>query len=102
MRALWALPGGHACATNQVLYHLGDPGIEWDLLPWMRKHRMPLMAYCPLGEGRLLFDRKLAAIAARQGATAAQRVVKGCDHGAHYGFWPIGARRVGVNASWAW
>jgi diketogulonate reductase-like aldo/keto reductase len=72
MRALWALPGGRACATNQVLYHLGDRGIEWDLLPWMRMHRMPLMAYCPLGEGRLLSDRKLAAIAARQGATAAQ------------------------------
>jgi diketogulonate reductase-like aldo/keto reductase len=72
MRELWALPGGRACATNQVLYHLGERGIEWDLLPWMRKHRIPVMAYCPLGEGRLLADRKLAAIAARQGATPAQ------------------------------
>jgi diketogulonate reductase-like aldo/keto reductase len=72
MRELWALPGGQACATNQVLYHLGERGIEWDLLPWMKKHRMPVMAYCPLGEGRLVSDRKLAAIAAQQGATPAQ------------------------------
>jgi diketogulonate reductase-like aldo/keto reductase len=72
MRELWALPGGHECATNQVLYHLGERGIEWELLPWMRRQRMPVMAYCPLGEGRLLADRDLAAIAARRGATPAQ------------------------------
>jgi diketogulonate reductase-like aldo/keto reductase len=72
LRELWALPGGHQCATNQVLYHLGDRGIEWDLLPWMRKHRMPLMAYCPLGEGRLLSDRRLVEFAAERGATPAQ------------------------------
>ena len=72
MRELWAIPEGRACATNQVLYQVGERGIEWDLLPWMRRHRMPVMAYCPLGEGRLLADRRLAAIAARQGATPAQ------------------------------
>ena len=33
---------------------------------------------------------------------AAQRVMKRCDHGAHYGFCQIDARRVGVSASWAW
>ncbi len=57
MEELWAVPDGRRCATNQVLYHLGERGIEWALLPWMRAHRMPLMAYCPLGEGRLLADR---------------------------------------------
>ncbi|MGK3717203.1 aldo/keto reductase, partial [Escherichia coli] len=31
---LWQLPGGNQCATNQVLYHLGSRGIEYDLLPW--------------------------------------------------------------------
>jgi diketogulonate reductase-like aldo/keto reductase len=72
MRELRALPGGSECATNQVLYHLGERGSEWDLLPWMREHRMPVMAYCPLGEGRLLSNRKLAAIAERLGATPAQ------------------------------
>jgi diketogulonate reductase-like aldo/keto reductase len=72
MRKLWALPGGRACATNQVHYHLGERGIEWDLVPWMREQRMPVMAYCPLGEGRLLAERRLAAIAAQAGATPAQ------------------------------
>jgi diketogulonate reductase-like aldo/keto reductase len=72
MRELWALSGGRECATNQVLYHLGDRGIEWDLLPWMRERQMPVMAYCPLGEGRLLAERRLAAVAAQLGATPAQ------------------------------
>jgi diketogulonate reductase-like aldo/keto reductase len=65
MDELWALPEGRRCATNQVLYHLGERGVEWALLPWMRAHRMPVMAYCPLGEGRLLAERALAAIATR-------------------------------------
>ena len=72
MRRLHALPAGRQCATNQVLYHLGERGIEWDLLPWMRENAMPVMAYCPLGEGRLLRDRRLSAIATAAGATPAQ------------------------------
>lgn len=63
MRELWALPEGRNCATNQVQYQLAERGIEWDLLPWMRERGMPLMAYCPLGEGRLLDNRKLVRIA---------------------------------------
>ena len=72
MRALAALPDGERCATNQVLYHLGQRGIEWDLLPWMRERRMPVMAYCPLGEGALLRNRRLVAIGAGIGASPAQ------------------------------
>jgi diketogulonate reductase-like aldo/keto reductase len=72
MRRLHALPEGRQCATNQVLYHVGERSIEWDLLPWMREHRMPVMAYCPLGEGALLRNRRLAAIATGVGATPAQ------------------------------
>ena len=66
------LPDGHRAATNQVLYHLGERGIEWSLLPAMRAHRMPVMAYSPFGQGGLLRNRGLAAIAARLGATPAQ------------------------------
>ena len=33
--------------VNQVLYNLGERGIEWDLLPWLRQHRVPVMAYSP-------------------------------------------------------
>ena len=65
MEELFALPEGGDCATNQVLYHLGERGIEWSLLPWMRARKMPVMAYSPLGQGELLEDRRLARIASR-------------------------------------
>lgn len=51
MEELWRVPGGQNCAVNQVLYHVGSRGIEYDLLPWMREHGVALMAYCPLAQG---------------------------------------------------
>ena len=71
MRELFALPEGRRCATNQVLYHLGERGIEWELMPWMRQHGIPLMAYSPLGQGALLKKRNLASIAKGLGTTPA-------------------------------
>ncbi|EPG4958969.1 TPA: aldo/keto reductase [Citrobacter amalonaticus] len=54
MQALWQIPGGRQCATNQVLYHLASRGIEYDLLPWCQQHQLPVMAYSPLAQaGRL-------------------------------------------------
>jgi len=77
MRALHALPGGEACAVNQVLYHLGSRGIEHSLLPWQREHGMPTMAYCPLAQAGglredLLGHPEVLGIAARHGITPAQ------------------------------
>ena len=72
MRELLTLPEGHRCAANQVLYHLGERGIEWELLPWMREKGIPVMAYSPLGQGELLRKRNLATIAKNLGATPAQ------------------------------
>jgi diketogulonate reductase-like aldo/keto reductase len=69
---LFALAEGRRCATNQVLYHLGQRGIEWSLLPTMEARRMPVMAYSPLGQGDLMKNRKLAAIASGLGASPAQ------------------------------
>ncbi len=66
------LAGGAATATDQVLYNLGRRGIEWELLPWLRRHGIPIMAYSPLEQGRLLRKRALATIARRRGATPAQ------------------------------
>ena len=51
MEELWSVPNGKNCAVNQVLYHVASRGIEYDLLPWMREHKIPLMAYCPLAQG---------------------------------------------------
>jgi diketogulonate reductase-like aldo/keto reductase len=72
MRELRSLPGGDQVQTNQVLYNLSRRGIEWDLLPWLREHRIPVMAYSPVEQGRLLRDRKLVDFARRHGMTAAQ------------------------------
>jgi diketogulonate reductase-like aldo/keto reductase len=72
MEELFALPGGDACAGNQVVYNLRRRGIEYGLLPWAREHRVPIMAYSPIEQGRLGSNRTLAAIAARHEATPAQ------------------------------
>jgi diketogulonate reductase-like aldo/keto reductase len=62
-----------ACATNQVLYNLEERGIEFDLLPWCQQHQMPVMAYCPIGQGgKMLANATLKQVAARHGMTPAQ------------------------------
>ena len=44
MEDLLRIPFGDRCATNQVLYNLGDRSIERGLLPWCERHGMPVMA----------------------------------------------------------
>lgn len=72
MREWHSHKGGAGVATNQVLYNLSRRGIEWDLAPWMRQHHIPLMAYSPLEQARLLSNRKLAAFAKSYEITPAQ------------------------------
>lgn len=73
MQGLARLQDGANCAANQVLYHVGSRGIEFDLLPWCRQHHMPIMAYSPVGQGgSLLRSKALAAVAKRHDGTPAQ------------------------------
>ena len=72
MEELIALKGGTACASNQVLYNLRRRGIEAGLLPWCRERGIPIQAYSPIEQGRLLRDRALTAVAIRHRATPAQ------------------------------
>lgn len=77
MKDLWRVPGGKNCAVNQVLYHLGSRGIEFDLMPWMEEHKVPIMAYCPIAQagdlnGRLYTSEAVKAVAARHKATVSQ------------------------------
>jgi diketogulonate reductase-like aldo/keto reductase len=60
--------------TDQVLYNLERRGAEFDLLPWCRQRRRPVMAYSPLEEGLLSHKAHpvLGEVAERHGATAAQ------------------------------
>jgi len=72
MEELWRLDGGDAVATNQVLYNLSRRGIEWELLGRLRQRRIPVMAYSPIEQGRLLTNRTLVAVAERRGLRPAQ------------------------------
>ena len=72
MRELNDVPGGTAVQTDQVLYNLGRRGIEWDLLPWLRERSIPVMAYSPLEEGRLVRRRELGNFAKKHGMTPSQ------------------------------
>lgn len=70
LAGLSTLPG--LCQTNQILYNLSRRGPEHDLLPWQASAGMPIMAYSPVEQGRLLGSPVLASVAARHDATPAQ------------------------------
>lgn len=70
--AALAKRAGAWVATNQVLYNLTRRGIEYDLLPWCRTREIPMMAYSPLEQGRLVRHKAVKAIADRVRATPAQ------------------------------
>ena len=59
------------CASNQVLYHPGERGIEWQLLPDSQRAGVMVMAYSPLGQGAILTGTALAAIGNKHGVTPA-------------------------------
>lgn len=59
-------------ATNQILYNLSRRGIEFDLLPWHEQHHIPLMAYAPIEQGRLLKNEALIKLANQHNVQPAQ------------------------------
>ena len=83
MQELFNCAGGSRCATNQVLYHLGSRGVEFDLLPFQNKQRMPLMAYCPIAQAgslrrELLSNRTVCDIASARGVKPLQIALSWC------------------------
>ena len=72
MQELWNLPGGSGVATDQVLYNLARRGIEWDLQPWLRERRIPIMAYSPIEQSRLVRQTKLEKFSKQHALTPAQ------------------------------
>jgi diketogulonate reductase-like aldo/keto reductase len=72
MAALCVAPEGGAAATNQVLYNLMRRGIEWDLLPHCRERGVPIMAYSPFEQGRLLKKPALRQLAQESGIAPAR------------------------------
>jgi diketogulonate reductase-like aldo/keto reductase len=69
---LSSLDLGKHCVLNQVYYSASKRGIEFDLLPAQRVHRMATMAYCPIDQGALASDTTFTEVARRHGVSAAQ------------------------------
>jgi diketogulonate reductase-like aldo/keto reductase len=72
LEELASLPEAGGLQTDQVLYNLTRRGIEYDLLPWCRERLLPVMAYSPIEQGRLLKRHVLSRIARRRDATSPQ------------------------------
>lgn len=77
MKELFSVPNGDHCQVDQVLYHLGSRGIEYDLMPWLEEHQTPVMAYCPLAQAgslqrSLLKNKEVQKIAKARGITPMQ------------------------------
>lgn len=73
MQDLMAVEGGSNVAANQVLYNCRQRGIEFDLIGWHAARSIPVMAYSPIEQGRLLRHPALVEVAGRHGdATPAQ------------------------------
>ncbi len=64
--------GGEGCQTDQILYNLTRRGPEYDLIPWLAQHQMPVMAYSPVEQGRLVAHPGLVQMAGECDATPAQ------------------------------
>jgi diketogulonate reductase-like aldo/keto reductase len=74
-----AAPGGRL-AANQVLYHLGDRGIERKLIPYCSEQQIAVVGYSPFGHGDFpapgsRAGRLLHQIAQRHGRTPRQVVL---------------------------
>ena len=61
-------------ACNQIEYHVMLD--QTKVLDYLRAKSIPLIAYCPLAQGRAASDETLAAIAGKHNASAAQVALK--------------------------
>ena len=71
LAGLKRIDNGDRCAANQVLYHLGSRGIEWKLLPDCQRAGIPIMAYCPLGQGELIGHPAIVQLAGKHAVSPA-------------------------------
>jgi diketogulonate reductase-like aldo/keto reductase len=72
MTKLLGVAGGGAAATNQILYNLTRRGVEWELRGLLQSRGIPIMAYSPVEQARLLANDRLIKFSARHGMTPAQ------------------------------
>ncbi|QQO08465.1 aldo/keto reductase [Breznakiella homolactica] len=72
MEEFYSISGGNTCAANEVLYNLSRRGIEFDLIPWCGKKKLPIIAYSPIEQGRVLDNSALRELGEKHGVTPAQ------------------------------
>lgn len=69
-----ALKAGANIVTNQVEFH---PWInQVKLIAFLKKNNITLTAYCPLGQGRFIADKKLETLAVTHARTPAQIILR--------------------------
>lgn len=66
------VPCGNAVTTDQILYNVMRRGVEYGLLSWCWSRSLPVMAYSPIEQGRVLKDAVMTRLATRLNATPAQ------------------------------
>ena len=71
MGELRSVAKGGDCVSNQVLYHLDQRGIDYDLIGDCETHKVMVMAYSPLGQGAILGNAALAAVAKKHAVAPA-------------------------------
>ena len=60
--------------TNEIEYH---PWInQHKLLSWMQEHKMPVIAYTPLGRGKMQMDKTITSIASNHACSPAQVILQ--------------------------
>ena len=77
MKHLIDVPNGKHVMANEDLYNLGSRGLDYIVLPWMRKHHIPLIAYAPVDQGdshgnNLLSNPVLKSVASKHQSSAYQ------------------------------
>ncbi len=77
MQHLLRVPGGSHVFANEDLYNIASRGLDYDLLPWQRRHQIPLIAYAPIDQGdtrqhRLRNSHNLQVVAKRHHASVFQ------------------------------
>lgn len=50
MEELLSLKDGNNCSINQCLYNISSRGVEYNLIPLLKKNNIGFMAYCPLAQ----------------------------------------------------
>lgn len=105
MKKLFSIPNGDHCQVDQVLYHLGSRGVEYDLMPWLSEHDTPLMAYCPLAQAGslrrgLLNNKVVKEIAKNRGITGMQVLLAFVLHKENVIAIPRSGRKEHVLQNW--